>query len=70
MFLRQGIERLSLVGGLADAITQWLTPDLRERLRPPNADAAAGAALAVRHNFGLETQMPPNPSAHVGAAGT
>ena len=35
MFLARGIERLSLVGGLAEAITPWLTPDLRGRLKLP-----------------------------------
>ena len=47
-FWRRGIERLSLVGGLAEAITPWLTPDLRDRLKPPDADAAAGALLVAR----------------------
>jgi glucosamine kinase len=48
LFLARGIERLSLVGGLADAITPWLTPDLRARLRRPDADAASGALLVAR----------------------
>ncbi len=48
LFLARGIDRLSLVGGLADAITPWLTPDLRARLRCPDADAAAGALLLAR----------------------
>src|SRR3954462_9740917 len=48
LFLARGIERLSLVGGLADAIKPWLTPDLRERLKRPDADAAAGALLVAR----------------------
>jgi glucosamine kinase len=48
LFLARGIDRLSLVGGLADAITPWLTPDLRARLRCPDADAAAGALLVAR----------------------
>ena len=51
IFLARGISRLSLVGGLADAITPWLTPDLRARLRPPDADAAAGALLMARRRF-------------------
>ena len=29
LFLARGIDRLSLVGGLADALAPWLTPDLR-----------------------------------------
>jgi glucosamine kinase len=48
MFLARGIERLSLVGGLADALAPWLTPDLRARLKRPDADAAAGALLLAR----------------------
>jgi glucosamine kinase len=51
MFLREGIERLSLVGGLSGAIIPWLTPDLRDRLKAPDADAAAGAALAARRHI-------------------
>src|ERR1700751_2317192 len=48
LFLARGIERLSLVGGLSEAIKPWLTPDLRARLRRPDADAAAGALLLAR----------------------
>jgi glucosamine kinase len=48
LFLARGIERLSLVGGLSDALTPWLTPDLRARLKRPDADAAAGALLVAR----------------------
>jgi glucosamine kinase len=48
LFLAKGIDRISLVGGLADAIAPWLTPDLRERLKRPDADAAAGALLVAR----------------------
>jgi len=51
LFLARGIYRLSLVGGLADAITPWLTPDLRARLRRPDADAAAGALLVARRRL-------------------
>jgi glucosamine kinase len=53
LFLARGIDRLSLVGGLADAITPWLTPDLRARLRRPDADAVAGALLVARGRFNL-----------------
>lgn len=70
MFLRQGVERLSLVGGLAGAIAPWLTPDLRERLKAPDADAMAGAALAARRHFRFEeTQIARNQPANFGAAG-
>ena len=39
LFLARGIDRLSLVGGLSDAIAPWLAPDLRARLKGPDADA-------------------------------
>lgn len=51
LFIARGIERLSLVGGLAEGITPWLTPDLRARLKRPDADAAAGALLVARGRF-------------------
>ncbi len=51
VFLARGMERVSLVGGLAEAITPWLTPDLRARLKRPDADAAAGALLVARGQF-------------------
>jgi glucosamine kinase len=56
LFLARGIERLSLVGGLAEAITPWLTPDLRARLKPPDADAVAGALLLARGRLALPTK--------------
>ncbi len=67
MFLREGIERLSLVGGLSGAITPWLTPDLRDRLKAPDADAAAGAVLAARRSMRIdEFRAPRQPSARFG----
>jgi glucosamine kinase len=53
LFLRRGIVRLSLVGGLSEPITGWLTPDLRDRLKPPDGDAVAGALLVARRRFGV-----------------
>jgi len=53
LFLARGIERLSLVGGLSEAIAPWLTPDLRARLKRPDADAAAGALLVARGRLAL-----------------
>ena len=53
MFLARGIDRLSLVGGLSEAIAPWLTPDLRGRLKRPDADAIAGALLVARRQFVL-----------------
>ena len=51
VFARQGIDRLSLVGGLSEAIEAWLNPDLRGRLKPPDGDAVAGALLMARRRF-------------------
>jgi N-acetylglucosamine kinase-like BadF-type ATPase len=51
--VRRGIDRLSLVGGLADATTPSLTPDLRARVRRPDADAAARALLMARGRLDL-----------------
>lgn len=48
VFLRLGIDRLSLVGGLSGAITAWLKPDLRSRLTAPEGDAVAGVLLVAR----------------------
>ena len=53
MFLARGIDRLSLMGGLSDAIAAWLAPDLRGRLKPPDADAIAGALMVARRRFAL-----------------
>lgn len=53
MFLARGIDRLSLVGGVSDAIGAWLTPALRGRLKAPDADAIAGALMLARRRFGL-----------------
>ena len=66
MFLVRGIERLSLVGGLADAIAPWLTPDLRDRLKPPDADGVAGALLVARRRFGAG-EPPPERAAASGS---
>ena len=53
VFLRLGIDRLSLVGGLSEAIAAWLTPDLRSRLTPPQGDAVAGALLVARRRIAI-----------------
>src|SRR5215468_505689 len=72
LFLARGIGRLSLVGGLSEAIAPWLTPDLRARLKRPDADAAAGALLVARGRLalpkmetGAETQHEPVPKFRV-----
>jgi len=53
LFLARGIDRLSLVGGLSEAITPSLTPALRSRLKQPDADAVAGALLVARRRLVL-----------------
>jgi glucosamine kinase len=68
LFLTRGIDRLSLVGGLSDAIVPWLTPDLRGRLKRPDADAVAGALLVARRPAVLpkgETEREPVPKFRV-----
>lgn len=54
LFLHRGVEKLSLVGGLSDAIAAWLTPDLRGRLKKPDGDAVAGSLLIARQAFGAD----------------
>ena len=51
MFLRRGIDKLSLVGGLSGAIAAWLTSDLRDRLKLPDGDGVAGALLVARRRY-------------------
>src|SRR5215831_17210418 len=68
LFLARGIDRLSLVGGLSEAIAPWLTPDLRARLKQPDADAVAGALLVARRRLVLpkgETDREPVPKFRV-----
>ena len=40
-----GAPRLSLIGGLASVLENWLAPDLRRRLSPPLGDPLDGASL-------------------------
>ena len=43
-----GAPRISLLGGLASRMVQWLSPDVVHFLSPPEADAVAGALLLAR----------------------
>ena len=54
LFLHRGIDRLSLVGGLSEAITAWLTPDLRGRPKKPDGDAVAGSLLVARGSIAVD----------------
>ena len=40
-----GAPRISLLGGLASRMVQWLSPEVAHFLSPPEADAVAGALL-------------------------
>lgn len=63
VFLQRGIDRLSLVGGLSAELAAWLTPDLRTRLRAPQADAIAGALMVARRRFAPMGMVSEGPSA-------
>ena len=43
-----GAPRISLLGGLASRMVQWLSPEVAHFLTPPEADAVAGALLLAR----------------------
>ena len=43
-----GAPRISLLGGLASRMVQWLSPEVAHFLSPPEADAVAGALLLAR----------------------
>ncbi|SDN45773.1 BadF/BadG/BcrA/BcrD ATPase family protein [Afipia sp. GAS231] len=43
-----GAPHISLLGGLASRMVQWLSPEVAHFLSPPEADAAAGALLLAR----------------------
>ena len=45
-----GAPRISLLGGLASRIVQWLSPEVAHFLSRPEADAVAGALLLARRN--------------------
>lgn len=40
-----GASRVSVIGGLATAMTAWLAPDVRRKLSPPLGDAVDGALI-------------------------
>jgi glucosamine kinase len=43
-----GAPRISLLGGLASRMVQWLSPEVAHFLSPPEADAVAGALFLAR----------------------
>jgi glucosamine kinase len=43
-----GAPRISLLGGLASRLVQWLSPEVLPLLSPPEGDAVAGAVLLAR----------------------
>jgi glucosamine kinase len=43
-----GAPHISLLGGLASRMVQWLSPEVAHFLSPPEADAVAGALLLAR----------------------
>lgn len=57
-----GAPRLSLIGGLATAMTAWLAPDVRNRLSPPLGDAVMGALALAGRELGCVAAHPsPSP---------
>lgn len=49
--LRSGAPHVALVGGLSDALTPYLPPDLASRLVRPQADAVAGGILLAKKKW-------------------
>jgi glucosamine kinase len=49
--MRLGAPAVALVGGLADAITPWLTPGCRGHLVPAAGDGTDGALLLARQHY-------------------
>jgi glucosamine kinase len=47
---KAGIPRCALLGGLADLMTPWLSPDVRAMLVEPAGDALDGALQMARHS--------------------
>jgi glucosamine kinase len=45
-----GAPRISLLGGLASRLVQWLSPDVLHFLSPPEGDAVAGALFLARRD--------------------
>lgn len=59
-----GAPRISLLGGLASRLAQWLSPGVLQFLSPPEGDAVAGALLLAR---GERPCMPTPPTGSVGS---
>jgi glucosamine kinase len=51
-----GAPRISLLGGLAARLVQWLSPDVLHFLSPPEGDAVAGALLLARREGRAPTE--------------
>jgi glucosamine kinase len=48
--LAKGAPRMAIIGGLASAMQEWLSPDVRNALSPALGDAVSGALLLGRRN--------------------
>src|SRR5664279_2935768 len=46
----RGAPRVALIGGLANVIEAWLTPDVRRCLSPPEGDAISGAIILAHQD--------------------
>jgi glucosamine kinase len=60
-----GAPRISLLGGLASRLVQWLSPEVLPFLSPPEGDAVAGAVLLARREGCAPTESGPQKGAHI-----
>jgi len=51
--LRRGVPQVALIGGLANILSGYMPPEVRDRLVAPQADAMAGAILLAKMKLGL-----------------
>jgi glucosamine kinase len=60
-----GAPRISLLGGLASRLVQWLSPEVLPFLSPPEGDAVAGAVLLARREGCAPTESGRQKGAHI-----
>jgi glucosamine kinase len=60
-----GAPRISLLGGLASRLVQWLSPEVLPLLSPPEGDAVAGAVLLARREGCAPTEPGRQKGTHI-----